>query len=364
MLVLYYKKLMFFVIFMIFISSNVFSLQNDKNYYLSLNISLSAELNNNSECTLIHPRIIASNENKIFIADLAVLEINIYNRLDKSFKTIGRIGSGPGEFRDITSMTINHKNKLVVVDYLNKRFSVFNSDGIFLKSYIIPNFIKWPRRIISTINNNYYLIAKHRTKNLIIHHFNSEFKYIRSFFELPIIKESNIKFEEAFFGVYPGNISVDSIGQLYYIPGFYNGKIYVYKNDELEKILLSKQKYKNSYEYKFVKRSYSDLDPLKYHIMRTNYEGTYFARRNYISGGLNILKDGTIANLLINCVGRKNKFSIEMYSADGSTHKYNVLMEKDLPFTIWSSSSGRWYLINWKDIPEVQEFILKSKFKK
>ena len=90
MLVLYYKKLMFFVIFMIFISSNVFSLQNDKNYYLSLNISLSAELNNNSECTLIHPRIIASNENKIFIADLAVLEINIYNRLDKSFKTIGR----------------------------------------------------------------------------------------------------------------------------------------------------------------------------------------------------------------------------------------------------------------------------------
>ena len=53
-----------------------------------------------------------------------------------------------------------------------------------------------------------------------------------------------------------------------------------------------------------------------------------------------------------------------MYSADGSTHKYNVLMEKDLPFTIWSSSSGRWYLINWKDIPEVQEFILKSKFKK
>ena len=178
---------------------------------------------------------------------------------------------------------------------------------------------------------------------------------------MPITNEREKQFEYLFSDIHVGNITSDSRGMLYFIPGFYNGKIYVFEDDKIINILQSNKKFDKPYEYIFMKKRPKGPRPSKYPIMRTNRNGTYYLRINYLSGGINILKDGIIAHLLISFSKGKYEIGCELFSLDGSQYKYQKLREYELPHSMWFSNSGKWYLIDKENIPIVKEFSLKLK---
>lgn len=71
----------------------------------------------------------------VFIYDRKTQDIRVFAPDGKHTKTIGRLGSGPGEMRDAESIAFAPDGKLWVRDAANARFTVFNADGTFETSW-------------------------------------------------------------------------------------------------------------------------------------------------------------------------------------------------------------------------------------
>jgi hypothetical protein len=283
--------------------------------------------------------------------------VKVFNRQGKCLFTIGRKGQGPGEFQSITAMTINFKGQLVVADYLNARMGVFNSQGAAIATYRLPPNVQWPRRICCTPDGGYIFLAKHEKNNLIFHRFTRDFRYVKSFGELPIIDYENTVFEQRFAEAEVGEMAFDSRGILYYAPGLFDGRIYLYKNDNLISVYKGTTRIKVPYEYEKVDRL--GRPPAKYQYSMGGPSGMYFARRNAASGGMNVLDDGTLAHLLVIFNGPKYETGVQFFAKDGSPAKYMRLVGDELPSYAWSASSGKWYLIDRSGIPQVIEYIIE-----
>lgn len=316
------------------------------------------------ENLLARPRHVASDKRGyIWVSDEATLSIKLFNRMGNCVTTIGGRGQGPENFQDITAITIDAENNLVVVDYLNHKIAIFSPAGNFLRSYpFAVTSVAWPRRISITPDSEFVMLASSENHPYIFHHFSKKFVYLRSFGELPIIHSKNERFERMFVKGTPGNLFIDAKGVLYYIPGIYNGKIYLYQKGNLINTLSAPERSIQPYEMEFSTIFKPGPPPAKYQtVLASATEGMYYARRNIISGGLNILENGILAHLVIIYRGKKHEIGLELFKNDGKEFEYHKLAGNELPDSQWCSSSGKWYLIDYQDIPRVLEYIVESK---
>ena len=75
------------------------------------------------------------NDGRIVVAHRGGSEILFYSPTGELTKRVGRRGSGPGEFREISSMVLGpHGDSIVVWDYSQNRLSVFDTAGMFVRS--------------------------------------------------------------------------------------------------------------------------------------------------------------------------------------------------------------------------------------
>lgn len=75
-----------------------------------------------------------ANEN-VYIADDSDMAIKVFDPQGKYMKSIGRKGSGPGEFESIGNMIFLPDGRLLVTDYQQRRTSFFSPDGQFLSCF-------------------------------------------------------------------------------------------------------------------------------------------------------------------------------------------------------------------------------------
>lgn len=80
------------------------------------------------------------NKENIFISDWTEKNIKVFDKNGNYIKTIGNKGEGPGEFNGIARIGILPDGRLIVMDFGNRRTSLFNQDGEFIKSN------KWKHR--------------------------------------------------------------------------------------------------------------------------------------------------------------------------------------------------------------------------
>jgi len=311
---------------------------------------------------LIQPRhVLSDRTGRIWIADLAILAVKVFDQKGNHILTISRKGGGPGEFQDITTMTINLQGELVVVDYINARFTIFSPEGRFIATHRLPmNAVQWPRRIYCTPDSGYILLAKLESGESLFHYFTKDFRYVRSFGTLPIIYQHNAHLEKQFAVTDPGEFMVDSKGILYYAAGLFDGRIYVYeiKNEIQKTIFRSKNRMSQPYEYEFKTEFQPGPPPPQYQITMAGPDGMYYLRRNFISGGINVLDDGTVAHLVVSLKGKNHEIGVELFFPNGSV-EYKRLAGSELPAYQWKASFGKWYLIDRREIPQVVEFILE-----
>lgn len=77
----------------------------------------------------------ADAKGRILILDRKTQDIRVFAPDGKLVRVIGRVGSGPGEFRDAEGIVIVPDGTLWVRDAANARFSLFNAEGGFQASW-------------------------------------------------------------------------------------------------------------------------------------------------------------------------------------------------------------------------------------
>jgi len=89
---------------------------------------------------LYKPRkILVDKQGNIYVSDAADLSIKVFNKNGTYLFSIGKKGSGPGEFQVIGSMKFLPDNNLVVLDWQLRRVSFFTIRGKFLQSFQMKN---------------------------------------------------------------------------------------------------------------------------------------------------------------------------------------------------------------------------------
>jgi tripartite motif-containing protein 71 len=86
------------------------------------------------------PRKIAIGpDDSIYVVDQGLTRIVKFSRDGRVLTTWGSGGSGDGQFADHTSVAVDPtSNKVYVADPINRRIQVFDSDGMFLSKWLVP----------------------------------------------------------------------------------------------------------------------------------------------------------------------------------------------------------------------------------
>jgi hypothetical protein len=75
----------------------------------------------------------------IVIADADDKALHFFDATGKPLRTVGRVGSGPGEFRHVTWLGRCSGDSLHVWDMLQRRMAVFAPNGAFARQYVVPS---------------------------------------------------------------------------------------------------------------------------------------------------------------------------------------------------------------------------------
>ncbi len=81
--------------------------------------------------------IAVDDEDNIYVADSKQKYIRVFDKDGNYLRTIGRSGQGPGEFTDISSLSITPQNELMVNDRYASKFIFFSLMGNYLRTDIL-----------------------------------------------------------------------------------------------------------------------------------------------------------------------------------------------------------------------------------
>lgn len=115
------------------------------------------------DCIISFPYDICSLNNKLFIASRGT-EIKVFNIDGKFLYKVGKIGDGPGEYRNINCIFAVQNNKVGIFDSNNSRITIYNEKGDYLysKEIKIPEVYSF-RRIVN-YKNSFFLQVPYSEK--------------------------------------------------------------------------------------------------------------------------------------------------------------------------------------------------------
>jgi hypothetical protein len=111
------------------------SLNPDRTIYLEEELSIGVE-DEEKNIVLFQPGwfLVDRNEN-IYISDLGDMQIKVFDPAGHMVHSIGRKGSGPGEFQSIGRLMLLPDGRLLVLDWGERRISLLHTDGQFISSH-------------------------------------------------------------------------------------------------------------------------------------------------------------------------------------------------------------------------------------
>jgi len=129
----------------------------------------------------------ADSKGNIYVADHGDELIKVYNHEGKYLKTIGGKGQGPGEFQNLFKIFIDGNDVLHTFDVQLNRFTEFDNEGNFVKTYTRVNRDKSIRDFFFDTNNNLIIVEEPRTgprgikkQQTEINMYTKDLKYIRN----------------------------------------------------------------------------------------------------------------------------------------------------------------------------------------
>lgn len=158
-----------------------------------------------------------------YVAEMAEFAIRKYDAKGTFLTRMGGRGRGPGEFQDITSMTV-FNNRIIVFDNLSWRITEFSLAGRKLREYTVDfRELHWPRNILFEADRRIVLSAGEQSPYLA-HVFDADFK-----FQEGLIPRNRIHGRDPIATEYqllrPGHILTVAGGVLF-APYFHSGVLY------------------------------------------------------------------------------------------------------------------------------------------
>lgn len=74
-------------------------------------------------------------DGRLAVANRGSSEIRLFDAQGAHLRSVGRAGSGPGEFRSLVGMWVGPGDSVLAVDILLRRLSVFDPSGTFVRSF-------------------------------------------------------------------------------------------------------------------------------------------------------------------------------------------------------------------------------------
>jgi hypothetical protein len=78
-------------------------------------------------------------EGSLLIADWGTRDLRVFDSSGRFLRRIGRSGGGPGEFRQLTMVDVDHSGRIAVYDGILRRVSWFSGDGTLLEAIAVPS---------------------------------------------------------------------------------------------------------------------------------------------------------------------------------------------------------------------------------
>ena len=332
------------------------------------------------EYMFAQPRYICTdNMNNIYVADKNMSKTRVFDKQGKFIKSIGRKGKGPGEMQEVSCMTINRNNELIVVDRMNRRFTQFINMGEDIRTYpFIEN--EWiSPYIIHHLNSESYIIYyQKRTKNNVkfekdklVHIYGKDFSLVNtSFVNAEDIWDFNQPFQISISGNRMLKMSIVNENKIIIANGFYEGVLYVYENNKNNWHLTTiKGKKPQNGPYKLLNpEDYPDRKYPRNIFTKSSYLGRFMVQQLYISRGLFVLNDGKIIHFALELQKDDNNiFVAELFNKDGQLLGYTPISEQSKEIqtllnhaqVLWKDKDDRFYIYAYvNNIPFVSVIAL------
>jgi len=119
---------------------------------------------------------------RIYVADVGQAHITVFDSAGRYLHTIGRRGSGPGEFNQPMQMGVRPGDTLLVFDVGLRRLSEFAPDGRFLRQQVLGK-VSVVNDIEFLPNGDIVLVGFTPLAEAVIHILDRELRPVRSFGE-------------------------------------------------------------------------------------------------------------------------------------------------------------------------------------
>ena len=82
-----------------------------------------------ADSVLLHPRVLRAGGDMLYVLDIGRSAVEAFDRDGRLLWLVGRRGSGPGEFRNVSSMEVGPEGTLWLLDRANARLTGVRRDG-------------------------------------------------------------------------------------------------------------------------------------------------------------------------------------------------------------------------------------------
>jgi YYY domain-containing protein len=118
---------------------------------------------------LYGPRGVAiASDGKVWVTDTGNNQLIVYDRLLAQPRTLGKKGSGPGEFSGPVGIAAGPSGSIYVADVVNRRIQVWDSDGHFQSAFPFSGWAEWGEPHLEA-GDDETLYVTDPSKNAVVH---------------------------------------------------------------------------------------------------------------------------------------------------------------------------------------------------
>ena len=247
----------------------------------------------------------------IYVHDRRRADVRVFDESGQYVTTIGKRGKGPGEMREIVSMHVDDRDRLIVADRDSRRFTIFSDLGAQFETKAFAVDLRGVPHPILSLENSFVLKYVRRyddpeqllpyiadTKTL--HHYDMALNPSEAFAELGEIFNLDESFEKARIVSRDAlKMATNGIDKIVLVPMVYSGSVYRYTHEGgswvMEKLKggpVPKESYMSVSDKKF--KANPELQ--SFSISNSGPSGLHRARIFNWSRGVVILSSGETVN--------------------------------------------------------------------
>ena len=287
----------------------------------------------------------------IYVHDRRRADVRVFDESGQYVTTVGKRGEGPGEMREIVSMHVDDRNRLIVADRISRRFTVFSDLGAQFETKAFADDMRGTTPPILSLENSFVLRyvrlyddpeqrLPHIADTKTLHHYDMALNRIEAFAELGEIFNLDEPFEKAHSSSAGAlKMATNGIDKIVLVPTVYSGYAYRYTHEggswvmeELEGGPVPKESYVSVSDKEFE----ANPELQRSSIVISGPSGVHRARIFNWSLGVVILGSGEIANFTMQAPLRRNlsdrmEFSqrVELFDRAGVLLGYGPLRFDD-----------------------------------